>query len=156
MKRLAFLAILLTAMACASPRAGSRSDAQPGHGALTITIQPNPIAARKVSGETYEFPFDAIVRETGGRAVTISRVSIDVYAVAGLKVGSESYDAARINQLGYSTTVPANGELRYHFSPRQNVSDDRLFSSVSGEVKVDGTDDSGTPTSASTTVTVSR
>ena len=157
MKRLAVLTVLLTMLACAAPQAGtSRNTAQPGHGAISLTIQPNPIVARKASGDNYEFPFDAIVRESGGHAVTISRVSLDVYAVAGLKVGSESYDAARIGQLGYSTTVPANGELRYHFTPAKSVGDDRLFGSVYGEVRVEGTDDTGTPTSASTTVTVSR
>ena len=157
MKRLAVVALVLTVAACASPRAGtSRSSGQPGHGAIAITIDPNPIVARNAGGSTYEFPFDVIVRETGGRPVTVSRVTLDVYAVGGLRVGSESYDAARINSLGYQTAVPAGGQLRYHFSPRQNVSDERLFGSVYGEVRVEGTDDTGTATSASTTVTVRR
>ena len=156
MKRLTVLAILLTTLACATPQAGSRNASLPGHGAITISIQPNPIVARKVSGDTYEFPFDVVVRETGGRAVTVNRVSLEVYAFGGVKVGSEAYDAARITQLGYSTNVPGNGELRYHFSPTQRVSDDRVFGSVSGEVRVDGSDETGTPTSATTTVTVTR
>lgn len=157
MKRLAVFVVLLAALSCATPQAGtSRSSAQPGHGTISLAIQPNPIVARRVSGDTYEFPFDAIVRESGGHAVTISRVSLDVYAMAGLKVGSESYDAAHISQLGYSVTVPANGELRYHLAPTKSVGDERLFGSVYGEVRVDGTDDTGTPTSATTTVTVSR
>ncbi len=157
MKRLAVLAVLLTSIACATPRAGTSRDASlPGHGAITITIQPNPIVARHISGNSYEFPFDMVVRETGGRAVTINRVSLEVYAVGGVRVGAESYDAARINSLGYSTNVPGNGELRYHFSPRQSVADDRLFGSVYGEVRVDASDEPGMPTSASTTVTVTR
>jgi hypothetical protein len=79
-----------------------------------------------------------------------------VYAVGGLRVGGESYDGARIRSLGYSTNIPGNGELRYHFAPRQSVSDDRLFGSVHGEVRVDASDDTGTPASATTTVTVTR
>src|SRR5215212_1848157 len=157
MKRLAIFAIVLTAAGCATPRAGTqRSSAQPGHGALSMAIQPNPIVAHKVSGSTYEFPFDAVVRETGGRAVIISRVTLDVYAVGGVRVGSESYDAARIASLGYSTNIPANGELRYHFAPRKEVSNEGLFGSVYGEVRVEGADDTATPATATTTVTVTR
>jgi len=157
MKRLTALVLLPLIMACASPRAAgtSRDASIPGHGAITMSIQPNPIVARKVSGDTYEFPFDAVVRETGGRAVTINRVSLEVYAL-GIKVGSEAYDAARIAQLGYSTNVPGNGELRYHLAPTKSVGDDRLFDSVYGEVRVDGSDETGTPTSATTRVTVTR
>jgi hypothetical protein len=121
-----------------------------------MSIEPNPIVARSLGGNTYEFPFDVVVRETNGRAVTINRVSIDVYAMAGVRVGGEAYDAARIQSLGYSTNVPGNGELRYHFAPRQSVSDDRLFGSVYGEVRVSASDETATPASAMTTVTVTR
>jgi hypothetical protein len=96
------------------------------------------------------------VRETGGRAVTINRVTLEVFALGGVRVGGENYDGARIRSLGYSTNVPGNGELRYHFAPRQSVSDERLFGGVSGEVRVDASDDTGTPTSATTTITVTR
>lgn len=157
MKRASLLILLLITIACATPQAGtSRNASLPGHGALSIAIDPNPIVARKISGDTYEFPFDVIVRETGGRAVSVNRVNLDVYAFGGVKVGSDSYDAARIASLGYATNVPGNGELRYHFTPRQRVTDDRLFGGVYGEVRVDGSDEPGTPTSASTTVTVTR
>jgi hypothetical protein len=157
MKRLAILAISLTMIACATPQAGtSRNASLPGHGAISIAIEPNPIVARPISGNTYEFPLDVVVRETGGRGVTINRVSLEVYAVGGMRVGGESYDGARIKSLGYSTNVPGNGTLRYHFAPRQSVADDRLFGGVHGEVRVDGSDETGTPTSATTTVTVTR
>lgn len=118
---------------------------------------PNPIVAQKVSGNTYDFPFDVIVRETGGHAVTINRVTADIYAsVGGIKIGSESYDAAKIRALGYSTSIPANGELRYHFAPRKTVQDERLFGGVYGDVRADATDESGTATSATVRVTVTR
>ena len=61
-------------------------------------MKPNPIVARKVSGSTYEFPFDVSIRETGGRAVTINSVSLDVYAPGGIRLGSDTYDAARTQQ----------------------------------------------------------
>src|SRR5262245_8728046 len=101
MKHFAFAAILLTFIGCATPRAGSsRTSSQPGHGAISIAITPNPIVARNAGGSTYESPFDVSVRETGGCAVTVSRVSLDVYAVGGVRLGSESYDPDRIRSLG--------------------------------------------------------
>lgn len=104
----------------------------------------------------YEFPFDVVLRETGGHALTISRVSADVYALGGIRVANESYDAARITSLGYTTTVPANAELRYHFAPQKSVSNDALFNNVSAQVRVDAVDDTNTPASATVTVTVTR
>jgi hypothetical protein len=120
-------------------------------------VSPNPIIATKVSGETYEFPFEVLIRETGGRPVEITRVSADVYALGGtIRIANESYDAARIRSLGYSTSIPANGQVRYRFAQRREVPDDRLFGSVSADLRVDGRDDTGTATTASTTVTVRR
>jgi hypothetical protein len=133
-----------------------RSGARSGHGAITVQVAPNPIVAQPVSGNVYDFPFDVIVRENGGHSVTITSVTADVTAMGGLRVAQDSYDAAKINSLGYSTTLPANGELRYHFAPRRSVPDERLFSGVSAQLTVDATDETGTATSAKTTVTVSR
>jgi len=158
MKRLAAIAVfLLLTLSCATPQAGtSRTSSAPGHGALSLAVNPNPIVAHNVSGTTYDFPFDVIVRETAGHPVTISGVTATVYAPGGIRLGSESYDAARIQSLGYSTAVPAGGELRYHFAPRKNVTDDRVFGSIYAEVRVDGTDETGTSTSATTTVSITR
>lgn len=154
----AFAATALLVCACASTKPGAtQTSSTPGHGAITLTVVPNPIVAQKVSGDTYDFPFDVVVRETGGHAVTINRVTADMYAsLGGIKIGSESYDAAKIQALGFSTSVPANGELRYHFAPRKNVQDDRLFGGVYGDVRAEGTDDTGAPTSATVRITVTR
>ena len=157
MKQLAFFAIALNVLACATPQPGtSRTSSTPGHGAISLAVRPNPIVARNVGGSTYEFPFEVSVRETGGRAVTINSVSLDVYAPGGIRLGSDTYDAARIAALGYSTNIPGNGELRYHFAPTRSVTDERLFSGVYGEVHVAAADDTGTPATAVTTVTVTR
>ena len=123
---------------------------------ISVQVVPNPIVAQPVSGNVYDFPFDVIVHETGGHPVNITRVTADVTALGGIHVAQDSYDAAKINSLGFSTTLPANGELRYHFAPRRSVADEGLLSSVSAELTVDATDDSGTATSARTTVTVRR
>ncbi|MEO6258703.1 MAG: hypothetical protein ABIP63_00055, partial [Thermoanaerobaculia bacterium] len=95
-------------------------------------------------------------RETGGHPLTVQRIVLDVFALGGLKVASESYGSAEIAALGYPTSIAANGNLRYHLAPRKDVSDDRLFGSVTGQVRIEATDDTGTPTTASTTVTVTR
>lgn len=154
--RALLLPLILLAAFCAHRGGQSQSVPLPGHGAITLTITPNPIIAQPVSGTTYAFPFDAVIRETGGRAVTIHSVSINVFAFGGIPVGSESYDAARLASSGYATTVPANGELRYHFSPRKEVPDERALGSVRADVRIDGTDDAGTAVSATTSVTVRR
>lgn len=157
MKRVSIIPLLLLATFCAgSNSGGNQTSSVPGHGAITTAVAPNPIVAQPVSGDTYDFPFDVIIRESGGHTVTINRVSADVTALGGIPITSESYDAARINGLGFSTTVPPNGELRYHFAPRKSVPDERLFGGVSANLRVDATDDTGTPTNASTTVTVRR
>lgn len=132
------------------------TNAQPGHGAISIQVIPNPIVANSVGGNTYEFPFEVVVRETGGHPVNVTRVSADVLALGTIRVATESYDAARIQSLGYQTSLPANGELRYRFTPRETVTDDRLFGGVEAQLTVEATDDTGTPTSAKTTVTVRR
>ncbi|HKO57140.1 MAG TPA: hypothetical protein VJ276_14780, partial [Thermoanaerobaculia bacterium] len=142
--------------ACAGGGGSMSSTAQPGHGAIAIQIIPNPIMATNVGGDRYEFPFEVVVRETGGRPVTVNRVSADVLALGSIRVAEESYDAAKIQSLGYQTTVPANGELRYRFAPRHSVSDDRLFGGVEAQLTVDATDDTGTPATARTTVTVTK
>ena len=77
-----------------------------------MQIVPNPIVATKVSGNTYDFPFEVVVRETGGHPVDISRVSAEVYALGGIRIAEESYDAAKIRSLGYGTRVAANAVSR--------------------------------------------
>jgi hypothetical protein len=157
MKQLAILPLIALTLACASPRAGqTRASSTPGHGAIKLTVNPNPVVAKSVSGNTYDFPFDVVVKETGGHPVTITRVSANVYAGGGIPVATESYDAARIAQLGFATTIQANGEIHYHFAPRKDVPDERLFSTVYGDVRVEALDDAGTPASTTTTIRVTR
>src|SRR5689334_17045812 len=110
MKHAALLPLLLLAMHCTSGAGVGQSTGVPGHGSIAVQVAPNPIVAQPVSGNVYDFPFDVIVRETGGHPVTIDRVTADVTAMGGIHVAQDSYDAAKINSLGYSTTLTANGE----------------------------------------------
>ena len=154
-RRITLVCSLMVLAACASgPQSGTTS--VPGRGALAVEIVPNPIRATLVSGTTYDFPFELILRETGGRPVTVTSVTATVHAPGGFPVAREAYDADRIRSLGYATTVPANGEVRYRFAPRKEVPDERLFGGVSAQLTVEGADDGGTPASASTVVTITR
>ena len=157
--RTILLPALLVATACAGgPQSSSGGGVStvPGRAAVTIAIVPNPIVAQRVSGDSYDFPFEVVVRETGGQPVEITRITADVRALGSIPVATESYDAAEIRSLGFATTVPANGELRYRFTPRKSVPDDRLFGGVSAELRVEARDASGASVTASTTVSVTR
>jgi hypothetical protein len=156
MKQLTFALVLLAALAACSSSPSPGMTSVPGHGAIAIQIDPNPIVARNVSGNTYDFPFEVIVRETGGHAINVTRVEANVVLNGGLSLARESWDAEKIRSMGYPTALPANGELRYRFTPRKDVPDERLFGGVSAELKVSATDESGTDTSATTVVTVRR
>jgi hypothetical protein len=153
MKRAALLPLVFLASFCAGGgNLGNTSVT--GHGAISIEIVPNPVVATRVGGNTYDFPFEVVVRETGGRPVDVTSVSATLFALGGIEIASETYDAAKINQLGYSTHVPANGVLRYRFDQRRSVTDSRLFSGVSADIRAEGRDDTGTPATAATRVSV--
>ncbi len=126
-------------------------------GALSVRVVPNPIVAQRASGENWTFPFDVVVQETGGSNVQVQRVSIRVTAFGSIPVYTDTQEAAEIRGRGYPTDVPANGELRYRFSPTREVPDDRLFGGVQAELVVEAINDRGQPIpSARTTVSVTR
>jgi len=156
MKTAALAFTLLAAFAACNNGPSSGVTSVPGHGAISVQVIPNPIVATRVSGNTYDFPFEVVVRETGGRPINVTRVSADVRFAGGISVAEESWDAARIRSMGYNTAIPPHGEVRYRFAPRKEVPDDRLFGSVAAELEVEATDDTGAATSARTTVTVTR
>jgi hypothetical protein len=156
MKRLAIIALVCLPLACATNQPGTtKSKTTPGRGEIKLTITPNPVVATNMGGSTYDFPFDVVVKETGGHPVTIDKVTASVYAGGGIPVATESYDAARIQSLGFATSIAAKGEIHYHFDPRKDV-DANLFSSVYGDVRVEALDDNGSRVSSSTTITVTK
>jgi len=146
--------LLISLAACSGMKTGVTS--VPGQGAVAIDVIPNPIVATPVSGKTYDFPFEVVVRETGGRPITVQRVTATVSLGGTLTLGRESWDGERIRSLGYDTALGPNSEVRYRFSPRKEVPDDRLLGGVKAELKAEATDDLGTATSAKTIVTVRR
>jgi hypothetical protein len=156
MRTLALTSLLVVLIACSSgPRTGAT--ATPGHGAITVEVVPNPIVATRADTNRYSFPFEVVIRETGGHTVNVERVSVRVWGMGDtIVLGEEQWDAAEIRNLGYSTTVAANSEVRLKFSPQRAVPDDRLFNGITAELVVQATDETGTSTSASTKVTVTR
>jgi hypothetical protein len=155
-RRAVLVSLALLASFCAGGRGNTGSTSVSGHGAITVEILPSPIVSTRVSGSTYDFPFEIVLRETGGRPVDVDRVTATVFALGGIRIGTETYDAAMIASLGYSARVPANDELRYRFNPRRDVTSDLLFQGVSADIRVDGHDDTGTPTQAATRVSVTK
>jgi hypothetical protein len=153
MRRASVALIALAFVACHGARTGVHS--VPGQGAVTIEVAPNPILAKHISGTLWEFACDVTLRETGGRPISVQNVSATVFAGA-LQVGRESWNADQIHTMGYSTTVPAHGELHYHFAPRRDVPDARYIDVLKAELRVEATDDTAAATSASTAVTVRR
>jgi hypothetical protein len=147
------LSLLLFVAACGSSQPATRS--VPGHGALSVEIVPNPVVARQVSPGTYELPVEVILRETGGSPVEITRVSATATIPGGFTIDLEEWDAARIKSMGFRTTVPARGEVRYRFAPKREVPE-AVFNGVTARLLVEGIDATGTATTASTTVTVTR
>ncbi|HVT45996.1 MAG TPA: hypothetical protein VMT00_16585 [Thermoanaerobaculia bacterium] len=157
MMRSRILAALFAAAALDCTSTGSQAPPViEGTAAVAMSVVPNPIIANHVSGSVYDFPFSIALREVGGASVEIEEVSIDVTALGGLRVYSQSYDADEIRRRGYSTSLPARGEIRYEFNPRKDVPDERLFSAVSAELSMRGRDSGGAVTSARTNVTVRR
>jgi hypothetical protein len=151
MRRARVALFVLAFVACHGARTGVHS--VPGQGAVTIEVVPNPIIAKHIRGTLWEFACDVTLRETGGRPINVQNVSATVFAGA-LQVGREEWDANRIHTMGYSTTVPANGAMRYHFAPQRDVPDERYIDVLKAEIRVEATDDTGAVTSASTVVTV--
>jgi hypothetical protein len=156
MKKLALIALVLIPLACAHQPGTSKTPTTRGHGVITLTVTPNPVLATNAGGTMYDFPFDVVIKETGGHPITIDRVIANVYAGGGISVATKSFDAEKIKAAGFSTTIAAKGEVRYHFIPREDVPDDRLFSSVYGDVRVEAIDDNGTRASANTMITVRK
>lgn len=142
-------ALLPVACATVSPPA-------PKPARLTLRVTPNPIVAAPLDGDRYQFDFELEIREEGGSAVTIDRVSADVVAFGGLRIASRKMDAAEIARRGYATRVEANRAVRYAFSQKHDVPDDRLLEAVKAELLIEGTDALGNRTTARATVGVVR
>lgn len=153
---LAALVVLLLGCSSASDGPAAAPDTIPARADLSVVVDPNPIQARLVSGDTYDFPFTVTVRENNGVGVEIDRVTLVVTALGAIPVYSETMSREEIAGRGYPTSLRGGGELRYSFTPRKEVDDDRLFGGVAAELRAEGTDANGNVVTAQTRVTVRR
>ena len=141
---------------CSSDSTPRQTPTEPGHGGLAIAVVPNPIVATRVSGDTYDFPFEVRVSNPGTLPVTVREVQIDVTALGGIPVYSDTQTRTDIEAYGYPTEVAPGQTLSYEFTPRKEVPDDRLFDGVSALLTATGTDTSGKEVIASVRVSVTR
>ena len=129
----------------------------PGRGALALTVNPNPILAKKVAGTsgTYDFPFEIVLRETGGQTVTVTALRVDVKTL-GVRVLTKTYDATYLRDQNYSPVIPAGGTVRYAFAPREDAPDSIFSTNVEADLQVEGVDDKGNAVRQTKTVSVTR
>lgn len=150
------LLFAFTLAGCSGSRGGTAPPVVvPGRAALQIIVEPNPIVVQHVSGNTYDFPFEIGIAERGGVSVEIQRVGVSA-GLGGITMYSKTYGRDEIARRGYPTFLPANGEIRYRFNPRQEVPNESLLGAASAEMFVEGTDANGNPVRATTRVTLKR
>jgi hypothetical protein len=157
----AALALALLSIACADrapapATAPAPAQTAPREGALQILVDPNPIVAIPAGGTTFEFPFTIALRETGGATVTVERVGIDVLSVGGLKVYSTQLGPEDIERRGYRRVLAPHGEVRYSMRPRQQVPDESLFRTLTGELWAEAVDEGGRRITTRTRVTLRK
>lgn len=138
-------------------RGESDTPTGPGRGSLDLAVNPNPVRATRVTGEndTYDFPLELVVRETGGESVTITGITIRVRAL-GINVLTRDYDANYLRDRGYSPNIAAGSTARYSLTPRASAPDAAFSSAVSADIQVEGVDGKGNTVRQTENVSVRR
>jgi hypothetical protein len=111
-------ALFLLACACA---AMPKEAPVPLHGHLVLDTNPNPLVARRVGNDLYEFEFDIIMREAGGVDVRIEDFTVEAVAFHTVVVRSQTFPASMITDRGYPASVAAGKYLQFHFVKRWNI-----------------------------------
>jgi hypothetical protein len=145
------LAALLLIAACAG--VAPESVSLPVRGQIELEIQPNPVRARRVAGDTWTFPFEVVLREVGGVEVEIEEIRAAV-TIAGIAVLTQVVDPEEAERRGYDMTLDAGGVLHAGFSPTRQVPDPRLLEMARAELTVVAVDRYGRRSQASRTVRV--
>jgi hypothetical protein len=152
-----FLLSLALIIATAGCSGESDTPTSPGRGSLRMSVTPNPVVAKKVAGSdnTYDFPFEVMLTETGGRAVTVTALHVEVKAL-GVPVFSKSYDASYLQGQNYNPVIAANSTVRYNFTPRSDAPDAVFSSNVNADIQIEGRDDRGNAVRETETVSIRR
>src|SRR5579872_1148462 len=93
----------------------------PVRGHLVLDTNPNPLIARRVDGDLYEFAFDIIMREAGGVDVRIEDFTVEAVAFRAVVVRSQTFAASAITERGYPASIAAGKYLQFHFVKRWNI-----------------------------------
>lgn len=125
----------------------------PVQGRLEADILPNPVVAVSAGDRSWRFPFEVVLRESGGVDIEIEAIRIRV-SVAGVPLTSQLWDAQEIRRRGYRTSVPAGGLLQYAFAPVRTISNPLLIEAARGEVEIEIVDLRGNRSSTIVPITV--
>jgi len=93
----------------------------PVRGHLVLDTNPNPLIARRVGDDLYEFAFDIIMREAGGVDVRIEDFTVEAVAYRAVVVRSQTFPATAITDRGYPASIAAGKYLQFHFVKRWNI-----------------------------------
>ncbi len=103
-------------------------------GRIELDVAPNPLVARRVSDDLYEFAFDIIMREAGGVDVRIEDFTVEGIAFRTLTVQTQTFPASYITDRGYPATIAPGRFLRFRFVKRWNIPSRLLLSGASVHV----------------------
>lgn len=112
-------------------------------GHLELDVAPNPLQARRVGEDVYEFTFDIIMREAGGVGVRIEDFTVDAIAFKTVTVRSETFPAKYITDRGYPASIAAGKYLRFSFVKRWKIPAPLLLSGASLHVSARTVDADG-------------
>ena len=93
----------------------------PVRGHLVLDTNPNPLVARRVGDDLYEFSFDIIMREAGGVDVRIEDFTVEAVAYRAVTVRSQTFPASAITDRGYPASIAAGKYLQFHFVKRWSI-----------------------------------
>jgi hypothetical protein len=110
------IALILTS-ACAAT--SEKPAILKGH--LVLDVDPNPLVARRVGDDLYEFTFDILMREAGGVDVRIEDFTVDAIAFKTLTIQSQTFPATFITDRGYPAAIAAGKILRFSFVKRWKI-----------------------------------
>lgn len=125
----------------------------PIRGRLEAEVLPNPVVAVATGEGSWQFPFEVVLRESGGVEIEIEAIRIRV-TVAGIPVSRQLWDSEEIRRRGYGTVLPPGGMLQYAFTPVRAVANAPLLEVARGEVEIEVVDRLGNRSSTVVTIGV--
>lgn len=137
----AFAFVLLLG-GCSGDGEELKTISQPGHGAVAIAVQPNPIVVRPAGGEHHDVVFDVLVTETAGYAVEVQQLVLHVQ-FAGANAYTLHYGVLDLQARGPTTSIPARGQVSFHFDARTRIPSKFALGALSGDISVVASDAAG-------------